>query len=626
MRDVSQLSKQEILYMFLDGDYDFYDDLPIEMKKDYDICDALLRIEPEYIFDIPRDAENFRDLLFVAVEMDPFLVKDIFNKIIRDDELFYFAFSKNPSVMFLLGGKYVDEKLYNLVEDITKLDFSLASYEDVIKIIHFDSFNINDKKMCSFIARKLLDKINNSVDFNYSDKKTIDVLVYGVDFEDEESIFKSDPYAFSVLLSKIQYINRIKFNGDLNEIIFHANGLLRRNGKENTLEKNPIFSYDLIKYVLPVFGDIDTLDLIAYNTDAPRLITNLIKNGKSEEIKRYYDLFCRLDIFPNDKKRIHYAFRSFDVMSGLIFDLVEHENELTQSDIETFRKVIINRNTFDIRSLKDLRNYNECVNECALNRMNSDNIVELKNALSILFGYDSVSALKREFNGLQLNNYHNLGLIRKDIKEKYSSLEAEKILNECFYNSYDVSLVKIMESIIFSVNIDEVKDIYNTLVAKNNGAIDFSEDTLELVTKIKKLYNYHFNANLTKVEDIKSNRIDKDDPDNKYGVTIIDMDEEPFGFLVHRIYDFDPSMRELAEKLWNNPNLWYELEGSTTLSTSSISDKGFWFVENENSDGVFYLFNDMPSDFLQFMNGRDVWVEHKGFLIEPTSKMNTFTT
>ena len=108
-------------------------------------------------------------------------------------------------------------------------------------------------------------------------------------------------------------------------------------------------------------------------------------------------------------------------------------------------------------------------------------------------------------------------------------------------------------------------------------------------------------------------------------VSIIDMDSEPFNLLCHRIYHYDATMSGLSQKLIANPSLWTKLDGASTLSTSSISDKGFWMLHNNDNGGVVYLFDSIPEDFLLFMYGRDLYVEHGGHKLEPTSARNCYT-
>jgi len=38
-----------------------------------------------------------------------------------------------------------------------------------------------------------------------------------------------------------------------------------------------------------------------------------------------------------------------------------------------------------------------------------------------------------------------------------------------------------------------------------------------------------------------------------------------------------------------------------------------------------YLFDTLPKEFMLFMYGRDLYVEHGGFKLEPTANKNSFT-
>ena len=100
------------------------------------------------------------------------------------------------------------------------------------------------------------------------------------------------------------------------------------------------------------------------------------------------------------------------------------------------------------------------------------------------------------------------------------------------------------------------------------------------------------------------------------------MNEEPFNFIVHRIYHYDSAMSDLCGKLLENPSLWTKLDGASTISTSSISDRGFWVKDSYSPEGVIYIFDELPEDFLLYMYGHDLNVQHGGHTLEPEFSNN----
>ena len=88
---------------------------------------------------------------------------------------------------------------------------------------------------------------------------------------------------------------------------------------------------------------------------------------------------------------------------------------------------------------------------------------------------------------------------------------------------------------------------------------------IKITLKVRKLYNYQINASITKIDSLKEKQKSKTSEQRKTIIdyrgqqkeatyTIIDMDEEPFNFIVHRLHNFDPSMIDFLTKLLKNPS------------------------------------------------------------------------
>ena len=169
-----------------------------------------------------------------------------------------------------------------------------------------------------------------------------------------------------------------------------------------------------------------------------------------------------------------------------------------------------------------------------------------------------------------------------------------------------------------------------------------------IISKIKKIYNYHISNKLTKNLDPNSkikkykktirmysgDDIFSTDPNEEFynsevEFEMIDYDEQEFKFLSHTLFNFDKSFEDFSLAIRKRPQLWFKLDGASTLSTSSISDKGFWMLDTDGkgsfNEGVIYLFNEVTPSFLLYMYGRDLGVEHGGHKLEPMSKYNYFT-
>lgn len=599
-----------------------YEYLPDNLKSDFDICNKLLDVNVNLIFDFSVENINFYKLAVKALGINGNLLDMIVQKIELDEELIIAALKTNPAALFMAPDEYFTAEMYSQVTDLTKIAFENMTLPKVLKLIHFDSFDVTNFKDCQYVVSYILANIKDEDVLDKNDVRLKEIFANVTNFENENL----ECVDFKQIVMFLPKVGIDFFKEDIQEVLANASIILKATGKLNTLEKNPIFSYDVVKYIYPLFGVDFVKDLIKYNTPAAAVLCDEIKGNNQSLVVGYYNLINEYNIFENDDKKVHYVFRNFKEVKELIFDILDKHEKLSKTDMENLKKIIVGQNIYQIKTLDELKKFDSVTQEFWQQKLQAQNVLELKNALATLFGYVHYNDLEKEFNNFQLNNYVNLKTIRTDIIEKYGSEKASEIFKKCFYNKKDVSIITLMERIIESHNVTELRELMATFINKNGNVIDFANDVREIIAKTRMLYNYQFNAHLTQIADIKSKRLEKDAVDNPYGVTIIEMDSEKFNFLAHRIYSYDKSMQGFKNKLEQDPSLWTKLEGASTLSTSSISDKGFWFLNNTNECGVIYLFNNLPEKFLLFMDGRDLFVEHGGYKIEPTANKNAFTT
>lgn len=604
-----------------------YSTLTDELKKDYDVCVAYLDINSDILFSIPSDVEDFRKFILYVLNNDGSFINRISSLVAIDEELICVAVKTNPDAMFKFGEQFFNETTFSYVTDLNLISNYYLSLDRIIKIAHFSTFDVNNVDSCKFVVNHILNLIDFSVNLNKDDLILKTIFKNGLNSNDGNSLLE-DGMKFRKILTVLPLIGLDMFDLDTQKVLSDASAIIASTGKLNTLDKNPIFSYDVVKYIYPLFGLEFVKDVIKYNTPAANVIVNEIKNGNKELLVNYYNIICSNNVFDSDDKRVHYAFRFFADIKPLIIDIVSNNIVLTNEDIVNLKKIITGRNTYGIQTYDDLVNYKTKTEEYWTLKLNTQDIVGIKNLLATLFGYsgnNALECLKSDFNNFQLNNYLNFNYLRNDLIKQYGKDKGLEIFNQYFYTRKDVAIITLMDRVINSENINELKELMNKLIKSKDGAIDYIDDVRNIINKVRILHNYQFNGRLTKIENIKSDRLEKDDPSNPYGVTIIEMDDEKFNFLCHRIYSYDPTMRGFSDKLMADPSLWTKLEGASTLSTSSISDKGFWLLKSHDSSGVIYLFNDLPKNFMLFMNGRDLFVEHGGYKIEPTARDNSFT-
>lgn len=607
--------------------YDYgavYTFLPEKLKTDFDICSSLLDVNVDFIFKFPNSMDRFKELVCKALSIRGDLINRITNVIDLDEELVIKALCTYPTAFFTVPEQFFNANVFAHVGDLTLVDRSYLTVPKILEIIHYDTFDMNNQKNCEFVVDYFLSNLSHDVVLDKNDQRLRDVFAKGINL-DNSNLISPDGATFRKLVMSLPYLDIEMFDVEIRTVLKDALEILSKTGKLNTLEKNPIFNYDVVKYIYPLFGADFVLDIIKYNTPAASLVAKEIKTHNEKLVTDYYDIICKYNIFVADDKRVHYAFRYFEKIKPLVTDIINFRDDLTEADVRNLRKIIIGENVFGINTYDELVAYDEFTESFWQEKMNTDDICEIKNVLATLFGYNNVSLLATDFNNFQLKNFPNLKIVREDIIKQYGKEKAKEIFEECFYTKKDASIIILMSRVIESENINELKELMSKFIRQKDGALDYCDEVREIINKIRKLHNYQFNGRLTRIDDIKSDRLEKDDPNNPYGVTIIEMNSEKFNFLAHRLYSYDSNMSGFAEKLMKEPSLWTKLEGASTLSTSSISDKGFWFLHNTNPNGVIYLFNDLPKNFMLFMNGRDLYVEHGGYKMEPTASKNSFT-
>ena len=111
---------------------------------------------------------------------------------------------------------------------------------------------------------------------------------------------------------------------------------------------------------------------------------------------------------------------------------------------------------------------------------------------------------------------------------------------------------------------------------------------------------------------------------NEDKIQVVELEGIDFKLLIHKIQNYDPKFASLATRIINDPSLWIKLEGASTLSTSMISSTHFSCVGHGSPLAVYYGFNDISASSLLLMGRSDIYVEHGGRKLEPTSHRNEF--
>ena len=606
-------SKEVVLKLFMLGKYEIFSNLSEELRNDYDLLVQYIKFNPNYILMIKKN-EYYRELCIEALEIKPelYLIIDD-EKILSDDEILKKVLPLCASAFLKADSSLQTIENFRLITNFENFELYLADVSLFEKMINFNLFDDNDENL-----RK------NIINYLNINQQGLDSSIFKNNYIIQIFIkeIKND---FKTLIGLFDYFDVNDLPLDIREVGKNTQEIIKGANKVNLLEETSLLSYNLVKYVYPLMGLSATLDLLKYNSKAVDEITKMIKDGKSSEVLSYWQFVKKFKIFPDNERLIHFAFMNYSSFNILINDVLLHQNELTENDINNLRKIIVNNNCYNIMNFVELKNYETTIEEHVKDILNRNDIIELKNNLAILFGFKNIENMKEIFNNFQFANFAKLKYVYDDIKKKYGNEYLESIKLQ----TKDIKLIILMKKIIESNNVSEIKELFTNLFSKNQKVLDYSDNVEELINKFRKIYNAQFNTRLTDIASLQKQRISYDDPNNEYGVTIIKMDGEPFNFLAHRLYNYDSSMRtskrSFSDMLMEDPSLWTKLDGASTLSTSSFSDKGFWYLHSNDPSGVVYLFNNLPPDFLLFMYGRDLMVEHGGHNLRPTADYNLFT-
>lgn len=611
------LSDKEIVLKIIIYDTKLYKILPVELKKDKEIIDIVLEKNIDQILDVPIDVTNYKDLCYKALSKKG----QLFSYLLlmhKDKEALKIALDNYTYALNYADLSIIDDDVIKHIKNPSSISLKIMGIERVKKIISLDSFDNNNSDLMIQVLDLVLSK---ELDFTF-DKKIIEGFINLLN-QNPNIIYKN---YFELLLK----VDESLLTEEQIKIRDNAKRLLEEYGKVNTLEKNEVFSYELVKHVVPALGLKKSADLMKYNSEADKIIINIIKNGELDLAKAYIEIIQKHHIFEDDDKLLHFAFKYFENCKPLIKDIVD--KELTPEEVSNLTKIIMNNNPYNVKTKEELTRYDEVVEQYAKEKLKSSNIHDIREYFVTVFGFTELNEFESFFKDYQLDNFPQINYALYTIKEKYG----EDIAKSLSFTVEEVKVILLMKEVLETDNIDELKQLIRLGIETKGHVLDYSDIVHNITLKVRKLYNYQINSSLTKIDTLKEKQKSKTSEQRKTIIdyrgqqkeatyTIIDMDEEPFNFVVHRLFNFDSTMSDLYTKLLKNPSLWTKLDGASTLSTSSISDRGFWFLNKDDPDGVVYIFDELPESFLLYMYCRDLMSQHGGHTLEPTFNNNRYT-
>lgn len=482
-------------------------------------------------------------------------------------------------------------------EDIIEI-----SKEDMAKLKKDDYMNVEKTDYL-----KLLVCISPISIFKFVDNKIVMNFIFSSEYYCNfyfqmyfRNVVKNKDYLYEYLSDKFKLLV-----DDAKKIVDFRN-------KRNTLEGNTDLDYELVAKVYPIVGEEYTNDILDYDTGVTSEIASLrlFENGiyLIKEILKFNE---ETKLIDEGSKNIHYLFSNISDKKKLYFDILEHREELDDKLLKRLKSIIMNNNLFGIKSFEELVNYDQVIFDRVIFYTNNGRgHLDYPNLLAVcLSGINSLSDLSKSFKGYGLNNLANYKFVLREVKDKIG----EEGIKEFIFTKEEAQLIILINKII---NLPESSDIINTF----KDIRDYSYIYMDIVDKVRRLYSKHFDLSLTRVSDVKKNYIKDID-----GIKIYELGNGKYDFLAHRICNFDLNNQDDYLTLLKDPSAWMELEGSSSISLSTYSNNGSYVVY-DRFDGVYFIFDNVPQNFLLYMSDHDLTIEHGKRLLLPNAYKNEFSS
>ena len=461
------------------------------------------------------------------------------------------------------------------------------------------------------------------------------IKLCGEEIKNETELFqfvksKSDGYitleVFSELVfeyvhiknNSLRYIFILDKLGFENEELKEMADKIRKliNHRPETDFNNPALSIDLLSdEIVEKLGYDFISTILEYNSGAHSIVIANIKDPVFEEWVNY---IMNLPIY--NKKLLHFAILSYPTSQELVEELVTSSIVLNEAQLQNLYEILVQRNKHNVYDIDTLTDYDVYRSLTLENKIkDGKNINSVKDGiLEVLFNVELTHAESIfEVYGLHskefIDNLLNEGVL--DIKDKAAIEIVREIMNENDINklkeTFDNSLKR--GNIVSLVELEQKLKLYFGKSFKDSlFKADGTEEVGIRYSEVAGLQN-------TKLLNVNGREITNEDK-----IQVVELEGIDFKLLIHKIHNYDPKFASLATRIINDPSLWNKLEGASTLSTSMISSTHFSCVGHGSPLAVYYGFNDISDSSLLLMGRSDIYVEHGGRKLEPTSHRNEF--
>ncbi len=359
--------------------------------------------------------------------------------------------------------------------------------------------------------------------------------------------------------------------------------------------------------------------VLEYNSGADQVLIQGI-NENDTLLKEWVSYIQKLSIY--DKKFLHHALLSYENTKTLIKDILDKNIKLNDAQQQNLLEIISENNQYHLESVEDLNQYMKKRYEALQKGLNSSQISTVKDSiLKILFN-SSLENMEKTFQEYGFSEPLFIDEIL--VKEKVITPTEEAVLQIMNMIHEETDITKLREKFQEVIKLGSIETTYSRLcqkVRKYYGKLlaDSLFKDSEHIKENGSGINY---SSINGMDMAGSNNIHGKPMTSSDLVKVVELKGIDFKLLVHKLSSFDFTFQNYASQIIKNPALWNLLEGASTISTSMISNNHMNTVSGNNS--VFYGFNEISDDALLLMGREDIFVEHGGRKLEPTSRINEY--
>lgn len=545
------MSKDEILE-YVEENYEL-PDIPEEHLTDIDFIVSILEIDENFIEEFPVDVQKK-----VIILDEKYAESTDLDAIFTSEDVIRECIGKNPDLLLHLRGCKVESDFVKgqfnayIKGDITPKAGSMldkaspgAIYskapkyiaEDVELATYLIEQDINNYK------RIRIPEIRDSKEYmaRYVTANPKEFMV----FKDKLDVHLPESLIAAVIKQDFANYKYFPKDNETMQRFYASYERIKTVRPELTLE-NPNLRYELLCDERISSMDENTLNgLLEYTTSAVDTIIDAKNAGSLDNLEAYIEKYK--GVYGETLPSIQGAISSYADLRGLVDSTKGLDGINIPEDM--FKTLVATHNKFGITSIEDLANYEEIVREYYDDRLDSaESPKEVRRIYSEML-FNATPEEMQAFN----EEYCNFNM--EDLYEYAKAHNVESPITEDFRRR-----VALYEQIESMTDIDEMKAQF--------GAMPLViSDVAEAKQRVSSMYSKTYNQEML---DLTDESLDREMVD---GVEVIKLNGQNFNLCIHRIFNFDFSMNSIANKIIENPTMWFKTEGSNTISTTLITDK-----------------------------------------------------